>query len=94
MARAATPSADPSMSTPMLIGPPGTGRLSSTADAISGEFAAAATASHATPAATYSAVTYARAAGSGCSRNVASVISASVPADPRTACPGRTRRRS
>ena len=46
--RAATPSADPSRRTPTRIGPPGDGRLSSTAEATSGEFAAAATASHAT----------------------------------------------
>ena len=82
MARAATPSADPSRSTPIRIGPPGSGRLSSTAEATSGEFAAAATASHAIRADTYSAVTYTRAAGSGCSRKVASVISASVPGRP------------
>src|SRR5450432_2023518 len=47
-ARAATPSADPSSSTPTRIGPPGAGRLSSTAEATRGEFAAAATASQAT----------------------------------------------
>ena len=69
------------------MGPPGSGRLSSTAEATSAELAAAATASHAIRADTYSAVTYARAAGSGCSRKVASVISASVPADPASSLP-------
>ena len=80
----------PSSSTPTRSGrcdPPG--QSSSTAEGTSGEPAAAATAATAPArsAGPNSAVTHATAAGSGCSRKVASVIRPSVPCDPANSLP-------
>ena len=86
-ARALTPDGVPSSSVATRIGPPGRGRSSSTADGCSGEAAAASTASAAAALAAYSSVTYALSSGTGCSRNVASTISPSVPCEPANSLP-------
>ena len=90
LARSATPGPVPSSSTPTRSGrcdPPG--QSSSTADGTSVEPAAAATAATAPSRSSgpNSAVTHATAAGSGCSRKVASVIRPSVPCDPANSLP-------